>query len=250
MTLEFSNMDFDISKGIQNTPEGYLPSGKVINIEADGSGDFATLSDAISYLTGKWSDGTITLELGTGTFDLDTTVVLDGRLFNIPLVNIEGQGTSETILESKLAAGEFVLQIRYGTKVAISKIRFYHASATTSSTYRGLRVSDCSNLSIKGDVVMEGLDRALWPTTNGTIELSGTITFNTSKDAIYTSGGFVCCEYQTTFNFNTVNRCFAVFEGGQIHLYEPVINKTSVTKTCNLSVNTAVNEGWITGVTL
>lgn len=74
----------------------FLPAGTILTIETDGSGQFTKLSDAINYLANKWSNGTVTIQLGEGNFVETDYLFITGGNFNIPRLLIKGKGQTET----------------------------------------------------------------------------------------------------------------------------------------------------------
>lgn len=77
--------------------KNFIPANTIITIETDGSGDFTKLSDAVDYLTGKWSNGTVTIQLGEGEFVEDDKIInIENSPFNIPTLIVTGSGQDKT----------------------------------------------------------------------------------------------------------------------------------------------------------
>ena len=109
---------------------GYIPSGTVISVKTDGTGDFTTLSDAVSSLVGKWSNGTVTISLGNGTFTESSGITLNGSYFSIPLIVITGQGKANTTVSYTGSTSNFI--DIYRCSVDVSQMAIARASAVSS----------------------------------------------------------------------------------------------------------------------
>lgn len=72
----------------------FIPANTILTVKTDGSGQFTQLSEAINYLTNKWSNGTVTIQLGEGDFVEENTI--DIPEFNIKTLQIIGQGVDKT----------------------------------------------------------------------------------------------------------------------------------------------------------
>lgn len=84
------------SVGGGGTDVNFVPAGTILTVETDGSGQFTQLSEAINYLTNKWSNGTVTIQLGEGAFDSLTYTTSS----SIPLLIIKGVSQSATTITS------------------------------------------------------------------------------------------------------------------------------------------------------
>ena len=79
----------------------FIPNDTIINVKLDGSGDFTTFKDALDYLTGKISDGTVKVVLGSGTFEVNGNLSFYISKVNIPRIEISGQVKDNTIINGK-----------------------------------------------------------------------------------------------------------------------------------------------------
>ena len=126
----------------------YLPSGTTITV-GTSSARFSTLADAFSYLSGKWSDGYVTISITT-----NLTVTGDLELitsdFNIPLLIINGN--SHTITLNFTTANTYTCGFRiYNQKpVQVTNVNFVGGTNGTTHILAGgyytssLLFSSCS----------------------------------------------------------------------------------------------------------
>ena len=91
------NTIYNITDDIIDVNQSYfIPADTILTVKTDGSGQFTNLSEAISYLTGKYSNGTVTIQLGEGAFDSLTYTSSS----SIPLLIIKGVSQSATTITS------------------------------------------------------------------------------------------------------------------------------------------------------
>lgn len=252
MTLSFSDLNFNVSTGISGGGEdaNFLPAGTVINVKADGTGDFATLKDAVDSLQGKWSNGVIKIQLDSGVHILNDTIAFNGSENGIPLLIISGNGAENTILQSGLTGTGYLLRVRFNANVHMEDLKVAHPSGTSSTDYRGFEIGECARLSLYRTITFDGISRCCHNYANGVVIIAGTVNVLNSKIAFNVSGGILTSASNQILNLTNVGTAFNISNGGQMHGYGLNVNKTNVTKVSNMSVNTATNDGWITGVTL
>ena len=99
MNLDNDVTLLNIANSVADTSGNFIPKGTVFTLNADGSGDFATILEAVNYLKGKYSNGAITFQLGAGNFAFSSTLIFDGDEFNIPHVIFNGSGTNVTTIK-------------------------------------------------------------------------------------------------------------------------------------------------------
>lgn len=247
MTLGFSEK-FDIAKGVESDgmDDNFIPSGTVIKVETDGSGDFTSIEDAVNSLNGKWSSGAVTIQLGEGTFNVSSVINIHGDLFNIPKLTIRGSGTTNTIiLADNVPAFSGVFEVRRAFAVITALTIKRTASASDSI---GVAVFSFGK-TLVSDVNIENMMFPLRALNNGEMEIGGNVSLKTSTYAIESGGGCIH-SYYATINVNSATTAFRVFDGGTIKDVGSSITYTSVTNKTNQTVGTATNNGWITGVTV
>lgn len=250
MTLGFSDVNFDVSKGVETgTDNNFIPANTVYHIEADGSGDFATIKDAIDSLNGKLSNDAVTIELGAGTFDISSTLTIDGSKFHIPQLILKGVGVASTIINSTITTPDSILSLDQKLNCFIQDITFQKIGGTKSTNYRGILLSNDSYLYIK-NVNLKGLNNAIYPRMTSKTVIGGTINFEDCGTCLISVASVLTSDWQAVVNFNNCNIGFAVYSGGQIHSYGISPSYTNVTTKTSQSVGTATNDGWITGITV
>ena len=153
--------------------DNYIPRNTVINVKLDGTGDFTTLESAISYLTGKWSNGAVAIQLGAGTFTGSSAIIIDTFNFNFTRLVIYGQGvTNTTIVRNSIQDWSGAITVTsVGTPVIIKELSI--EVGTNSPNARVLQANqgakvEAANCSLSnGRAGIMGYDR-------GNITCSGT----------------------------------------------------------------------------
>lgn len=128
--------------------ENYIPSGTTITVGTSGA-DYTTLDDAFSYLSGKWSDGSITISITTNLTVTDDLELITSN-FNIPLLIINGN--SNTITLNFTTANTYTCGFRIYNQnpVQVSGVKFVGGTNGTTHILAGgyytssLLFSDCS----------------------------------------------------------------------------------------------------------
>lgn len=250
MTLDFSDVSFDLTQGISSgTDINFIPPNTTYLVKADGSGDFETIKDAVDYLEGKWSTGTVTIELEAGTFEFSSQVNINQQNTNIPLIVIKGQGASSTILKNtNSTTGQYILGF-YKANAKVSDLSLLRDGGSKSTNYRGILVEDSSKVFVK-NVSATGINRIVYVAGDSHCELSGTISFTSGDIAIACAGSKIYSGWQATWNITDANRGLQVTYGGLINGYNTTCNFTDVTTKTSQTVGTATNDGWITGITV
>lgn len=226
----------------------FIQDGTIYTIEADGSGDFATIYDAIDFLANKISNGVVTFQFGNGTFSLDSAISIGvSNFFNIPLLKIQGKGAGNTILNITMADGTQTINVR-NTDIEFANFTYQCTSGDKTTNYKGIRADSGGRVRVSS-CTFNGINKAVSTFGSGILTLAK-LNISNCKTAVNADGGTVLCSYQTTININNVTTGFDVSTGGQIHLSSPSITYTSVTNKTSQTVGSAVDKGWITGVTV
>lgn len=222
--------------------DNFIPSHTTYTVEADGSGDFATIHDAIDFLQDKWSNGTVYIHLGTGTFNISSTV--DINFINMSLgLEIYGNGKDNTII-NLTTNGFFAFYARAVSStfgMAFSNFKIVGGG----SDYYGIHVCDgyayiqnCEFNNLAYGILSERLARVY-------IE---TATFKNIDIAIQAS--FADISIQGTLYFDVIGNCYNVFRGGTIRgrsfsaSYGGGISSKFNT---GQQLGVANERGWITG---
>lgn len=149
--------------GTTNTDTNFIPANTILTVKTDGSGQFTKLSEAINYLTGKWSNGTVTIQLGEGDFVEETTI--DIPEFNIKTLQIIGQGVDKT-------------------SISCSNTKEYNYIITNRVT--NIRIA---NLVLKGDITYKL--RGLYANLNGSYLLEDVNLYNFERGSMFIDGARV-----------------------------------------------------------
>lgn len=132
-----------IGGGGQVSDPNFLPNGTIITVETDGSGQFTKLSDAINYLTGKWSNGVVIIKLGEGDFVETEQVTIDGRRFNLGHLVLQGTSKSSSVLNvSQLTSDKpNAIFILYCNNLSIITMAIQTSQVDVSTTGNVIRLS-------------------------------------------------------------------------------------------------------------
>ena len=240
---ELSHLDYASSghTGFMSSAN-YIPGGTVINIKADGSGDYATIKDAVDSLYHKWSDGEVQIKLDEGTFTLDSQITFNGSNCNIPVIKLQGEGKTKTTIQNSVNNSidvtnniyvmfqNFAYVSTYGTKQAramvaqratlyVSNVSFDNFAGYCPGAYgggtaligSGIEISNCS----QGINLEAGIARINW---------GATIAFtNIANQWFWVGGG-------------------AILQGGMASC-----TYTNASTHFSQTVGTATADGWITG---
>lgn len=224
----------------------HLASGTTFNVKSNGTADFSKLSDAITYINDKWSEGIVTINLDEDNFTETGAIWISS---NINRLNIIGKGADKTIITNTSTDPRFIAIGNSKTRITFKDFQLVRSLGDKTTDYRGISIEGLAE-SIVNNVTFVGCNDAIGA-TSGTFFLQGTINISNCNYGIRpVAGGAVYGIYGAKFNFNDVNNAYVVNSGGIIALYQPVITYTSVVNKVNQTVGTATNAGWITGVTV
>lgn len=230
-----------ITNYIQPSLNKFIPSGTVINVKTDGTGDFTKLSDAVNYLTGKWSNGQITIKSGSGTFTESGMVTIEGNLFNIPKLIIKGNGRTDTII-NRTGIANWTAGINI--KGAIVQIEDLTVTVDNPSAGFCIFSNAGSFTSIKNVNV-----------TGGTTGYHTNSIFSFRDTSIYATGVTKCIQAQngqvemwnTTCVFANATTAITAIDGSTIRISgNSTKNFTNVNNTFNVNANTLSSNGFIT----
>ena len=259
-TIETITIDSELSSSstnpIQNkvlypSLSGFLPARTVISVKNDGSGDFTNLNDAISFLEGKWSNGVVTIQIGSGTFNNTTTVVIDNNNFNIPKLKIIGNGETNTILDSNgMEDAQYLLKLNNGLDIEISDLKITNSSGSILTGYRGIEQNSFSNL-ILNNIKCEGINRLATIYNGAKCMLTNNITIEQARTGFMVDSGFLMlnCNLQIT---DSQAGIFVRFGGTVKTSTSATYTTANITEAIHPieAVGTAINDGWITGITV
>ena len=123
------------SGGNTQTLSNYIASGTIITVGTSGA-DYTTLADAFSYLSGKWSDGSVTISIITNLTVTDDLELITSD-FNIPLLIINGN--SNTITLNFTTANTYTCGFRIYNQnpVQVSGVKFVGGTNGTTHILAG-----------------------------------------------------------------------------------------------------------------
>lgn len=261
MTLGFTDVNFDVSKGVTNdgNDANFLPSGTVIKVELDSSGDFTSLSDAVNYLTGKWSNGAVTIRLGSGTFIEPATILLDNQNFNIPNLIINGNGASGTSIDSVgIADAYYVIKVLNGVNLEINNLLIKNSNGSSATGYRGIEINAGCNVSFT-DVSCQGINRLATVFGNAICSLVGNISISEARLGLIADGGRIVlgkgtldttCTLVIQDSISGIQVRYGGIINGASGVTYTATNTTNKILPSGIVIGTPQNDGWITGISL
>lgn len=246
---QLSNLDYANSghTGFM-TSENYIPHNTTINVKLDGTGDFDNLPDAVSYLQGKWSDGTVYIQLGDGTFNTTTTLTFGGRLCSIRAVYIKGNGKNNTTVAYAGSSGSD--RIFHANNYQL----LYIQDMTLTSTY-GTKAIRGVSASVNGNpyltrVAFSNFDNAISIFGQGLVTVSADCSFSDCNCGINAEPGTCSVDINSQLTFTNVGTAWRVNAGGVIRGGNAVCTYSGVTNKTSQTPGTATNNGWITALTV
>ena len=249
---EYTDTVLNITQSLELTSDNLIPHGTIFTLDSDGFGDFETINDAVKYLNGKWSNGTVTIKLNAGTYtqQMEPDIILDGDKFNIPMLIITGENKSNTIINviDNTVNDDRTCSI-YGTNVMFSNLTFImnrnpehqleHCFSVNSEhkSYKeaSLVIKDCD---------FDGFSRVVWTDNNATTIICGNVHItNFNENCIIAQQGEVDINY-ATLNMNNNGCCCFVNASGIIKFNYTTFGYSNVNKTYNTDFNYWSSKGY------
>lgn len=240
MAFNFNTM---IGGGGTANLKNYIAGGTVITVKADGTGDFTSLKDAVDSLTGKFSDGKITISIGAGTFNITETVVIDGGNFNFAELEISGAGKENTIIQNTSATQyqQIILVQNTSTLVVIKNLTTKGAS---SSSGVGIASLVSCNINII-DVEVDNCFWGLYPDHNSRMFITDVKGTDLNYVMNVNRGSKVFC--RGNFTISNAAQVFHVSNASTINVIGVTTTFTNVTTTVSQTINTITSNGMIVG---
>lgn len=220
----------------------FIPSGTTITVKTDGTGDYTTLKDAVSSLIGKWSNGSITINISNETYNTDEQVVVDGSTFNIPNLVIQGQGMNNTTLNfSQMYSG--AMQIQNCTNNVVVKNFYIKCAGKNLTPGRGLNLQNCTGKVDVDSIKVSDSDAGICALVNSNARIMDCSLVNCN---IGIWGAIGAREVLVSCTFNTVGTGVQLYKGAAISL-EGTASFTNVTSNYSQALATTTANGVIYG---
>lgn len=218
----------------------FIPAGTILTVETDGSGDFTNLSSAIDYLNGKYSNGSVTIKLGDGTFIEDTNFDVDGTFFNISLLSIQGNGDT-TIIKFTHTPTQYASNLKFSNGLFSIKNLALQVNGGRALYITASCQALCSSITITG-----AHDACLYVDSGGKICITGSLTLangtKASGGCMRCYGAFITVYYNTTIKMS--NADIGVYSGGGGIIQ---IDRSKYTVSNVTTVKTTTNDGVVWG---
>lgn len=219
----------------------YIPENTTYTVKTDGTGDFSLLSEAITFLQNKWSSGTVTIDIGAGTYE-DGKISISQKLIGFPDLVIKGAGKDNTIIHNT-STSQAVLISNFRNKCTFQDLTFENTNVTTPFSVFQL---DFANATIK-NVKLENGQYTLFVgggysqlVMNGTVDIQ-----NSSTAAIGVQQQSSILANQITLNIDTAPLAISILRLATFIFAAGTQNYTSVTTQYSQTVNTITKEGCI-----
>lgn len=218
----------------------FIPAGTILTVETDGSGNFTNLSSAIDYLKGKYSNGSVTIKFGNGTFEENSNFNVDGLSFNISSLIIEGNG-SASIIKFTNSSTQYASNLKFlnglftvkNLTLQVNGGRALYISTSCQAT--------CSSLTITG-----AHDACLYVDCGGKIYIGSSLTLTNGTKSngrcINCYGGFVNIGYNSSIKMSNSDIGIHSASGGIVQIDRSKYTVSSVT-----TIKTTTNDGVVWG---
>ena len=225
----------------------FLPDGYTINLKADGTGDFETIQAAINFLNGKWSNGTVTIYLNAGTYNVSSPVKIGnwaaiGR--NIPCILIKGKAMSDTIINNTSTSQYTACMRIYNGSTIIENLTI--KNATKSSTNYSIKIEEQSRVYLDQVKLQNGEFGCSVTRVNDAVQLNNCTIDNTTY-AVYAAEGGTVNLFNSTITVTNSITALRVWSGGQINIGYATKNFTNVTNETNQTIGSITADGMILG---
>lgn len=249
------NQNWDILDTIQGN-EGavaanFIPAGTTISVASSG-GDFTSLTSAIAYLNNKWSNGNITIELGTGTFNIESLYFGgDTYSFNIPHLEIKGQGNTTIVNSSLTSASQNIITFdSVSTTIILSNFKLTSIAGNGNSPV-GVSISASPDI-VLDNVICDNCTKFIQVNDTGRLRIYGENSFTapsglTFSTFIYCISGEVVAGGTATITNSYYG--MRVQAGGVIKM-GGTFTTVNVTNKTNISVGAPTASGWVCGGTI
>lgn len=244
--LNFNVTQMDIISTVKDSDDNFIPADSVIEVNPDGTADFETLADAINFLYGKYSNGTVSIHLSEGTHEVHNQLYIYGELFNIPMLKIVGEGIDSTILENN----DSYTNNEDGIGVMDAKVLFsnftYIRPQGNKTSGRGLHSYRIGSKIYVQDVKVVGCACALWVSEGDGEVIDSIIADKCDNGICATTGGRITTTWNASITAIDGSYAVKVVDIGIVGLNYTQINVTNTTKfSQNLGTYTA--QGIIAG---
>ena len=232
---------FGESEGGGGQDPNFLPDGTIITIKSNGTGDYTDIGSAISYLSDKWSSGTVKISVSAETFTLSSPIIINNP--NLNLI-IEGQGTSSSFIKvnynDTLTADYAMFTLQNGANVCFKDIKIGTEKDTQPDLYNHkiILVAETSFLKLD-NVLFNGMSRCIQANSSTTVYALSNCEFTNARWGIFLAGGELLMNYQLKFTLTNIALAFRISNGGTIKFWSLQLDNTNVTDICNESIDTS-----------
>lgn len=220
--------------------EHFIPAGTIIRVEVDGSGDFTNLSSAINYLNGKYSNGSVTIKFGNGTFVENSNFNIDGSSFNISSLIIEGNG-STSIIKFSNSSTQYASNLKFLNGLFTIKNLTLQVNGGRALFITTNCQAICSSLTITG-----AHDACVYVDCGGKIYIGSSLTLTNGTKSngrcINCYGGFVNIGYNSSIKMSNSDIGIHSASGGIVQIDRSKYTVSSVT-----TIKTTTNDGVVWG---
>lgn len=188
----------------------FLPNGTKITVDSNGTGDFTTIQDAINFLSGKWSNGKVTISIANGTYTPTSQITFNGTLFNIPYLEIVGESKTGVIFNfsSMYTTGAFYL-FKCSNNILLKQLTI-NCAGKNLAPGRGINIDLSTGLTTISNVEVTNSDAGICTLGNSASRIMNSIMSTCNIGAWQATGARV----------HFVSDTFSNISGNAIQLYK------------------------------
>lgn len=229
---------------------GFIPNGTIIKVGSGSGDDFAKLSDAFNYIAHKWSNGTVTIQLGAETIT-ETEAISSFPECNFPHLLIKGAGVTQTIIECVgRATGGFINSIQTNCDTKFQDICFKNTDTSVSSAaicaYNGgnFNVTNCKSIDFIRGLILTQQGGSFY--CGGTLTIENTTATN-MQAGVWSNAGNIYFPNGTILKVTNATYGFLMGAGGFVRSNGLIFNINTVTNRYNITRNAVQESGMIIG---
>lgn len=224
------------------TNNDFLPNGTIITVGASGA-NFTDLQSAINYLTGKWSNGKITISIANGTYTPASQITFNGTLFNIPYLLIRGESETNTVFNfSSMYVGAFDVAY-WSSKLTLMNLTI-NCAGRTLTPGRGINIWESSGFVAVINTTVNHSDAGICTLSNSLSYIKN-CTMNDCNIGIWQATG--ARVFANTLTFSSIKGNAVQLYKGAIVSLDGTATFTNVTSQYSQSRNTITENGIIMG---
>lgn len=228
---------------------GYLPANTTITVASSG-GDYTSLNGAIAALAGKWSNGSITIQIDSGTFTLNKTLTFPDN--NIPYIIIQGNSITNTVIEYDNNEQDMAIYLNGAQSKNTNKIKLQNLSLkNNNNTNQGIVLASGASLYCEDIKFVNFTSWSMGINSGSSVICMGDIIIDSTLAGdraiiVNNSDLFLCLTTLSDFSTKGCNLNITNYTSGLV-LYHGALIRA---RNCNYTINQVSNRYNITRNTI